>query len=265
MTNDKPVLRYFYGPTSISYECISEVKPENMNIEETSSIRVIVEPLGVMNKQFNWKIIHGGDLISISKYDDRTLNIKAKDWGKATFYLVADENEDIKTENINVYICPVLDSFSIEGADLIPNFSSNIFDYKIDSNQDFIDTKILVKTRDPTLVNMNFQGQALTSEKEFPISFTPGMENTNLSVDVELRDPYCKTTYNISVLRPNILSVTVPLETFFQFPINNAFRKINIPQPSWGMFITMVRLERFELPAFWFVAKHSIQLSYRRK
>jgi hypothetical protein len=26
----------------------------------------------------------------------------------------------------------------------------------------------------------------------------------------------------------------------------------------------MVRLERFELPAFWFVARRSIQLSYRR-
>jgi hypothetical protein len=26
----------------------------------------------------------------------------------------------------------------------------------------------------------------------------------------------------------------------------------------------MARLERFELPTFWFVARHSIQLSYRR-
>lgn len=240
MTNDKPVLRYFYdGPTSISYECISEIKPENMNIGETFSIQVKIEPLDIINKQFHWQIIQGSDLISISKYDDSILKVTAKNWGKAIFYLVSDENENIKTENINVYICPVLDSFSIEGADLIPNFSSNIFDYKIDSNQDFIDTKILVKTRDPTLVNMNFQGQALTSEKEFPISFTPGMENTNLSVDVELRDnPYCKTTYNISVLRPNILSVTVPLETFFQFPINMPSEKgeINIISPMYKIY-----------------------------
>jgi hypothetical protein len=26
----------------------------------------------------------------------------------------------------------------------------------------------------------------------------------------------------------------------------------------------LARLERFELPTFWFVARHSIQLSYRR-
>jgi hypothetical protein len=30
------------------------------------------------------------------------------------------------------------------------------------------------------------------------------------------------------------------------------------------LLLIMVRLERFELPAFWFVARRSIQLSYRR-
>ena len=28
--------------------------------------------------------------------------------------------------------------------------------------------------------------------------------------------------------------------------------------------VKLARLERFELPTFWFVARHSIQLSYRR-
>ena len=32
---------------------------------------------------------------------------------------------------------------------------------------------------------------------------------------------------------------------------------------AWS-YLVMVRLERFELPAFWFVARRSIQLSYRR-
>ncbi len=51
MTNDKPVRRYFYcGPTLISYECISGIKPEIMNIEETSSIQAKIEPLGDYEK-----------------------------------------------------------------------------------------------------------------------------------------------------------------------------------------------------------------------
>lgn len=35
------------------------------------------------------------------------------------------------------------------------------------------------------------------------------------------------------------------------------------PRNAWVVRL-MVRLERFELPAFWFVARRSIQLSYSR-
>jgi hypothetical protein len=48
--------------------------------------------------------------------------------------------------------------------------------------------------------------------------------------------------------------------------------KLLIPPPGknfllhWigGLLARMVRAERFELPAFWFVARRSIQLSYAR-
>ena len=33
---------------------------------------------------------------------------------------------------------------------------------------------------------------------------------------------------------------------------------------SRNLLTLLARLERFELPTFWFVARHSIQLSYRR-
>ena len=33
----------------------------------------------------------------------------------------------------------------------------------------------------------------------------------------------------------------------------------------WAPFHFMARPERFELPTFWFVARHSIQLSYGRE
>ena len=35
--------------------------------------------------------------------------------------------------------------------------------------------------------------------------------------------------------------------------------------PAGGLFVCLARPERFELPTFWFVARHSIQLSYGRK
>ena len=34
--------------------------------------------------------------------------------------------------------------------------------------------------------------------------------------------------------------------------------------PDWDPFLHLARPERFELPAFWFVARRSIQLSYGR-
>lgn len=49
-------------------------------------------------------------------------------------------------------------------------------------------------------------------------------------------------------------------------------REFSATQPSHtkkapinGGFFCMARLGRFELPTFWFVARHSIQLSYSRK
>ena len=38
----------------------------------------------------------------------------------------------------------------------------------------------------------------------------------------------------------------------------------NRPTRGGAVSFHMARLERFELPAFWFVARRSIQLSYRR-
>ena len=36
------------------------------------------------------------------------------------------------------------------------------------------------------------------------------------------------------------------------------------PSDWRGLFVSLARPERFELPTFWFVARHSIQLSYGR-
>ena len=36
------------------------------------------------------------------------------------------------------------------------------------------------------------------------------------------------------------------------------------PPGGGPLFISLARPERFELPTFWFVARHSIQLSYGR-
>lgn len=41
------------------------------------------------------------------------------------------------------------------------------------------------------------------------------------------------------------------------------YRTIKMTTP-FGVVIFMVRLKGFEPPTFWFVAKHSIQLSYSR-
>ena len=47
-------------------------------------------------------------------------------------------------------------------------------------------------------------------------------------------------------------------------PAANPTRTIHKKTPRCGAFSWMARLERFELPTAWFVARYSIQLSYRR-
>jgi hypothetical protein len=70
-------------------------------------------------------------------------------------------------------------------------------------------------------------------------------------------------------LRPNLKGAANPplftIAGVVAFDVRLHPREINLPaEECGGARNAMVRLERFELPASWFVARRSIQLSYRR-